>query len=124
MGTVAGDVEEGDKKKEDMDKVIQELTKAVMKSKNVTTLTRAMNQRKALFVDSPYLNQRNRGGIKIVDGSKPYLTSKNSTGSTSSGTTISSTSTEDSLEGTSIRRSRRLKRNSNRMRNSMRTIQS
>ena len=118
------EVDEEDKKKEDMDKVIQELTKAVMKSKNVTTLTRAMNQRKALFVDSPYLSQRNRGGIKIVDGSKPYLTSKDSTGSTSSGITISSTSTEDSLDGSSTRRSRRFKRNANRMRNSVRTIQS
>ena len=32
--------------KEDMDKVIAELTQAVMKSKNVTTLNRAMNSRK------------------------------------------------------------------------------
>ena len=31
-------------RKEDMDKVIAELTQAVMKSKNVTTLTRAMNK--------------------------------------------------------------------------------
>ena len=33
------------KKKEDMDKVIRELTNAVMKSKNVTTLTRAMQNK-------------------------------------------------------------------------------
>ena len=36
--------EECDDIKEDMDKVIAELTQAVMKSKNVTTLTRAMNK--------------------------------------------------------------------------------
>ena len=38
---------ESPKKKEDMDKVIAELTQAVMKSKNVTTLTRAMNTKES-----------------------------------------------------------------------------
>ena len=35
--------------KEDMDKVIAELTQAVMKSKNITTLTRAMNKNSGMW---------------------------------------------------------------------------
>ena len=115
ISTCTQDGEEDDKKKEDMDKVIQELTKAVMKSKNVTTLTRAMNQRKALNIESPYLNQK-------VIGNKSQLTGKEST--SSSGTTDSYTSTEDGISDDAKRRSRRFKRNSNRIRNSVRTIQS
>ena len=108
--------EDENKKKEDMDKVIQELTKAVMQSKNVTTLTRAMDQRKALSIDSPYLNQK-------VLGNRPYLSSKGSIGSIS--TSSSCTSTEDvNNTPSAARRSRKFKRNSNRLRNSVRTIQS
>ena len=45
------------RKREDMDKVISELTKAVMKSRNVTTLTRAMRNKY-----SSAENQDNQGG--------------------------------------------------------------
>lgn len=48
-----GDNLPGSKKSEDMDKVIAELTQAVMKSRNVTTLTRAMKrQRQMALKDS------------------------------------------------------------------------
>ena len=41
----AGETDPDARKREDMDKVIRELTRAVMKSKNVTTLTRAMKNK-------------------------------------------------------------------------------
>lgn len=56
--------ENEDHLKEDMDKVIAELTQAVMKSKNVTTLTRAMNKNSSSLSRST--SDRLRSSLKIL----------------------------------------------------------
>ena len=54
--------ETDDPRKEDMDKVIAELTQAVMKSKNVTTLTRAMTKNGIIPSSSEKRSHFSRGG--------------------------------------------------------------
>lgn len=58
------DDENEDQLKEDMDKVIAELTQAVMKSKNVTTLTRAMNKNSSSLSRST--SDRLRSSLKLL----------------------------------------------------------